>query len=219
MIEALSRVIEGAEAEPFTVRAFGRDVLLDGQSVRRLSRGYSGGLEAWPADVIRLARGDFQEAAAALLPPFASRREFRTASYFMLDCGSGITAERLAEMEADPALHFLGRMNWGYQAGCPVWDSDLGDDFRQNFETAIPTVIVHGTWDTSTPYENALELVPYFTNSTFVTVKRGPHGAIRAAMGAAETFREAILHFAATGDMSLLPDTVEIPSPDWRVPE
>ena len=106
-------------------------------------------------------------------------------------------------------------MNWGYRAGCPVWDSDLGDEFRQNFETEIPTVIVHGTWDTSTPYENALELVPFFKNSKFIPVLRGPHGAIVAARRASNEFDRGILHFAATGDWSALPDTVEIPEPEW----
>jgi len=137
----------------------------------------------------------------------------------MLDCGSGITSERLTEHNSDPAMSILSRMSWGYKTGCPVWESDLGDDFRQNFETQIPTVIAHGTWDTSTPYENALELVPFFKNSKFIPVVRGPHGAIRAAMNASEHFRTGILHFAATGDMSELPDTVTMPPVNFRVPD
>jgi pimeloyl-ACP methyl ester carboxylesterase len=110
-------------------------------------------------------------------------------------------------------------MNWGYIEGCPAWNSDLGDGFRQNFETEIPTVIAHGTWDTSTPYENALELVPYFKNSKFIPVIRGPHGAIQAAMRGSEEFRSGILHFAATGDMTQLPDTVTLPPVRFRVPD
>jgi pimeloyl-ACP methyl ester carboxylesterase len=109
-------------------------------------------------------------------------------------------------------------LNRNYLAGCPVWESDLGDAFRQNFETSIPTVIVHGTWDTSTPYENALELVPFFKNSKFVPVIRGPHGAIRAARRASKVFDEGILRFAATGDWSHVPDQVEMPAVEWVVP-
>ena len=137
----------------------------------------------------------------------------------MLDCGSGITPERLVEFGNDPAMEVLRRMNWYYIEGCPVWDSDLGDAFRQNFETEIPTVIAHGTWDTSTPYENALELVPFFKNSTFIPVIRGPHGAIRAAMKSSPEFTSGILHFAATGDTSRLPEVVEMPPVEWTVPE
>ena len=224
-IAALEAVIDRATREPFTVAvtdgADGRrhDVLFDGQSIKRVSRGYSGGLTAWPADVIMMSSGDFSGAAERLYRQSrGGGRNFATASYFMLDCGSGITPQRLAEQNADPATAILFRMNWTYIAGCPVWGSDLGDDFRQNFETQIPTVIVHGTWDTSTPYENALELVPYFKNSKFIPVIRGPHGAIRAAMSASHEFRTGILHFAASGDWSQLPDTVTMPPVRWRVP-
>ena len=136
----------------------------------------------------------------------------------MLDCGSGITAKRLAEYEANPAQKIIGSTYWGYAAGCSVWGSDLGDGFRQNFETDIPTVIVHGTWDTSTPYENALELVPYFKNSKFIPLARGPHGAIRAARRVNEPFDKAILKFAATGDMTELPDEMEMPPVEWIIP-
>ncbi len=224
LIAAVEAMAERVAREPFTVTVMDpqdgtpHDVLLNGESIKRLSRGYSGGLSSWPADVITMSRGDFSAAAARLYRQSTARRSFRTASYFMLDCGSGITPPRLAEQNADPAMRVLSRMNWSYVAGCSVWGSDLGDAFRQNFETQIPTVIVHGTWDLSTPYENALELVPYFKNSKFIPVMRGPHGAIRAAMSASEEFRSGILHYAASGDWSLLPDTVTLPPVRWSVP-
>lgn len=225
LIAAVEAIVARAEREPFTVTVADpedntqHEVLFNGESIKRLSRGYSGGLSSWPADVITMWSGDFSGAAEALYRRSrAAERSFRTASYFMLDCGSGITPQRLAEYNSDPAMRVLPRMNWNYVAGCPVWGSDLGDDFRQNFETPIPTVIVQGTWDTSTPYENALELVPYFKDSKFIPVIRGPHGAIRAAMNASEEFRAGLLYFAATGDTSQLPDTVTMPPVRWRVP-
>ena len=219
LIEAMSTVIQRVEETPVTLTVGENEVLFDADSIKLLSRGYTGGLPAWPADVITLFNGDFSEAAERAVRRYRnSGRSFRTASYLMLDCGSGITANRLAEYNSDPALKILGRMNWGYTAGCPIWGSNLGDEFRQNFETSIPTVIMHGTWDTSTPYENALELVPYFKNSKFITVIRGPHGAIQAAMRVSEEFRAGIMSFAATGDTSQLPDEVEMPKANWVVP-
>ena len=225
LIAAVEAIVARAEREPFTVTVTDpednteHEVLFDGESIKRLSRGYSGSMSGWPADVITMSRGDFSGAAEALYRRSRrAGRDFRTASYFMLDCGSGITPQRLTEYNSDPAIRVVTRTNWSYVAGCSVWGSDLGDDFRQNFETQIPTVIVHGTWDTSTPYENALELVPYFKNSKFIPVIRGPHGAIRAAMNASEEFRTGILQFAASGDTSQLPDTVTMPPVRWRVP-
>ncbi len=220
LIAALESIISRAENEPFKVNVNGQEVLFDGESIRQFARGYSGGLRGWPANIISMYNGDFAEAAEEVIDNYRNEsRSFRTASYWMLDCGSGITPTRLAEHDSDPSMEIFTRMNWWYKNGCTVWNSDLGDDFRQNFETDIPTVIAHGTWDTSTPYENALELVPFFKNSKFITVKRGPHGAIRAAFRASEKFKEGLFRFAATGDFSQLPDEVEIPAPNWVLPK
>jgi pimeloyl-ACP methyl ester carboxylesterase len=226
LVAAFEALVRRAYEDPFTVTITDpedgsrHEVLFDEQSVRSLARGFSAGLAGWPADVIELAEGDVSRAAQELYArSMDGGRNFRTASYFQLDCGSGITPERLADQTADPANDVLFRMNWGYIEGCPAWDSDLGDGFRQNFETQIPTVIVHGTWDTSTPYENALELVPFFENSKFIPVIRGPHGSIRAAMDSSDEFRSGILHFAGTGDWAQLPDTVSLPTVRFRIPE
>jgi pimeloyl-ACP methyl ester carboxylesterase len=227
LITAINQVMERLRTDPFTVTVphpetgVPTEVRFSKESAagEGLARGFSGGLPSWPADVIALANGDFIGAAQRAIRQRDSHdRSYRTASYFSLDCGSGITPERLAEYRADPAVELIGMLGWGYLAGCPVWPSDLGNEFRQNFETDIPAVIAHGTWDTSTPFENALELVPFFTNSKFIPVVRGPHGAIVAARRASEEFDRGILHFAATGDWSLLPDQVEIPGPEWVVP-
>jgi pimeloyl-ACP methyl ester carboxylesterase len=214
LIAAFEALVAQAEARPFTVTVTDpadgsrHDVFFD-----------TAGLAGWPADVIEMLEGDFSRAAWELYArSVQTDRSFRTASYFQLDCGSGITPERLAEQRADPANALLSRTNWIYIEGCPAWDSDLGDGFRQNFETDIPTVIVHGTWDTSTPYENALELLPSFRNSKFIPVVRGPHGAIRAAMESSDAFRAGILRFAATGDWTQLPDTVTLAPVRFRVP-
>ena len=57
LIAALEAVIERATQEPFTVTVTDgddnrqREVLFDGESIKQLSRGYSGGLSNWPAPV------------------------------------------------------------------------------------------------------------------------------------------------------------------------
>ena len=227
LIRAIETVIERIKKEPVKITITNpetnepQDVLFDLNAVKSLARSYSiFGLPGWPADVIALYNGDFRKAAKTMVYRYNnSGRSFRTASYWMLDCGSGITAKRIAEYDADQALGIIGSTYWSYAAGCSVWNSDLGDEFRQNFETEIPTVIVHGTWDTSTPYENALELVPYFKNSKFIPLIRGPHGAIQAAMKVNEKFKKGIMKFAETGDMSELPDKMEMPPVNWIIPK
>lgn len=238
LIQALETVIARLEEEPVRVEVKDPDedddpdegdgkltVRFDADDIRDLSMGYSGrtssrrGARTWAADVLRLYHGDFTTAAERMAQRATGERGLPTASFFMLDCGSGISPQREAELNADPAQAIVGDLGWFYQTACPVWGSDLSDDFRQNFTTEIPTVIVHGTWDTSTPYENALELAPFFKNSKMVTVKGGSHGALREALDESESFREALNVFLRTGDLSGLPDEVDLSPLDWAVPE
>ena len=100
-----------------------------------------------------------------------------------------------------------------------MWGSDLGDEFRKYFETSIPTVITYGTWDVSTPQENALELAPFFKKSTLVKVVGGSHGSLEDAMKASESFRRAVMKFAQTGDISDVPAQVDLPAIEWVVPK
>ena len=64
----------------------------------------------------------------------------------------------------------------------------------------------------------ALELAPYFKNGRMVLVRRGSHGAMREALRDIDGFREALDRFIVSGDMSELPDSVELDEPDWVVP-
>lgn len=226
LIATMTGLVKKAEKKPFSVtiqkgRYEGTKVTIDGNVMRVLANGYSpGGLISWPADVINMSRGDFQAAARHVyLQNRSSNRQNRTtASFWMLDSGSGITDKRRTEYESDPAMKIIGSTFAYYAVGSPVWETDLGDAFRQNFETGIPTVIVHGTWDKSTPFENALELKPWFKNSKFITVKRGSHGAMGEAMRAQRSFKPALMKFLETGDTSELPDHIELPVPKWVVP-
>ncbi|MCJ7754921.1 MAG: alpha/beta hydrolase, partial [Thermoanaerobaculales bacterium] len=69
LIRALESVIEKADKETWTVTVTDpetgkkQNVLFDGETVRSIARGYSGGLASWPADVINLYGGDFRPAA------------------------------------------------------------------------------------------------------------------------------------------------------------
>jgi pimeloyl-ACP methyl ester carboxylesterase len=231
LIAAFDSVVTRLEREPLTVpvkletATDSTVVWLDADRIRELAYGYSArassraGMRTWPADVMLLYRGEYSEAATAIARRSHGFRQLPTASFFMLDCGSGISRERHASLEGDPAVRLVGDLGWYYDTACPMWGADLGEEFRQNFTSALPTVIVHGTWDTSTPYENAVELAPFFTNSHFVTVDGGSHGALGEAIDANGAFRTALEQFVMTGDMSRLPEEVQLPPIDWAVPK
>ena len=118
-----------------------------------------------------------------------------------------------------PGARLVGPLGAWYEATCPAWDADLGEDFRAGFTTDIPVVLVHGTWDTSTPFENAIECLPMFTNGHLVVVEGGSHGALNEARAASPQFQAALVAFLAEGKTDGMPGLVELPPLDWVVPE
>ena len=229
LLAAFAQVIESVEAEPFDVEVddprTGKPatVRFDGDAIRGLALGYTArvssrdGMPTWPADLLALCQGDFERAARARLAD-GDAIDLPTASFFMLDCGSGITRARLDELHRDPAAKIVGALGWFYENTCPAWDSDLGDDFRTGFRTAVPAVIVHGTWDVNTPFDNALELVPLFANAHFIPVEGGSHAALTEALDLVDGFRAQLMEFVATGDTEGLPEELALPELRWAAP-
>jgi pimeloyl-ACP methyl ester carboxylesterase len=232
LIAALRETIRRLEREPDRVTVEDpetgetRRAVITAAVLRTVADGYSSppdslhDMAGWPADVLHLHAGRYEEIAERALPDEGDDwRRMPDAAFFLLDCASGISAGRERELLADPAAEILGPPAWFYRVACPVWDVDLGDDFRTAFRTHVPTLVVHGDWDLSTPYRNAVELMLAFGNGRLVTVARGTHGALEEAMEASDAFREAVVGFLRTGDTSGVPERVELPPVDWVVPE
>ncbi len=225
LVAAAEKLAQQVREQPFEYvvnqgKTSEKTIFIDKYAMNRILRG-RGELEEWPSEIIDMANGNLKAASQmTAMAAFGSGRIQRgTASFWMLDSGSGITAKRRAEFEADPAMEIIGSTFWFYSDGSPVWETDLGDEFRSDFETEIPTVIVHGTWDVQTPYENAVELAPMFKDSRFVTVKRGSHGALNESQTEFPEFKEALNQFLASGSLEGIPNELEMPAPTWKVPE
>ena len=221
LIEALRSAIRRVDQEPVRVQVDGRPVLVDADSLREHAMGYTSSVASrravggWPADVMRLFEGDFAGVARALDRSGKEREGLPTASFFLLDCASGITRARRERYRADPALEIVGDPSWFYDVACPVWEVDLGDGFRTGFRTSIPTLVVHGTWDVSTPFENALELAPCFEDLHLIPVEGGTHGALREAMEHDPAFAAAVMEFVETGSTAALPQRIDLPPIEW----
>lgn len=224
LISAAESLAAKVSEKPITVtldegESWEKKVVIDQYAMGQIFQSVD--LKDWPALIIDMNSGNLDKAARRfamrkMRPP--SARDLSTASYWMLDSGSGISAKRREEYESDPAMAIIGSTYWHYAAGSPAWKTDLGDDFRSPFSTEVPTLIVHGTWDTSTPYENAEELAPYFKNGTFVTVRRGSHGALIEAINSSQEFVNAYYKFLTTGDASDVPKELKMPVPKWKTP-
>ncbi len=223
LLAGFRAAIKRLEGEPQTLELGRSTLYLDAAQLRELATGITSrtgsreGIRAWPRDMIAVARGELGDAGRAVL-----QRGFfsilPTASFFGLDCGSGISAARHAELLADPAAEIVGPLGQFYDWTCPVFDNDLGDEFRTEFSTSVPTLLVHGTWDTSTPFENALEMAPAFSNSKLVVVEGGSHGALVEARQMSPEFDGAVLEFLRTGDLEPVPTLVELQAPNWLLP-
>ena len=224
LIEAFRTLVGELETETLELDVDGAAVQITADDLREAALGYTGrassrrGARSWPADMIALFEGHFETLAQVKLARQRGGRNLPTASFFMLDCGSGISPARLETLQNDPAAAVVGDLGHFYQTACQAWDADLGEAFRADFKTPIPTVIVHGTWDTSTPFDNALELLPSFENGHFIPVDGGSHGALEEALGDSTAFRASIMEFVRTGETSQLPKEYAMPPLDWVAP-
>ncbi|MEM9665599.1 MAG: alpha/beta fold hydrolase [Bacteroidota bacterium] len=229
LLEAYQALIQRADTAPLVVDLEHPDtgdsirVRLDGDDFRELSQGVTRGLAwryimpAWPLDLLTMLNGDYRAAARRILR-INTRTGQRNAAFYQLDCGSGITAERAARYQAAAGAALVGAVGRTYDVECAAWDADLGDDFRTGFTTDVPTLLMHGTWDMNTPYENALDLRPDFTDHHFVSVEGGSHGAVWEALDDA-AFKAAFMDWLATGDTNSLPERLVLPPMSWSAPD
>ncbi|MFW6078060.1 MAG: alpha/beta fold hydrolase, partial [Gemmatimonadota bacterium] len=237
LLAALEAVVDRLRNEPATVEVEDeesgetRTVTVDNFIAHSVTEdGYSSTADgqhpmaAWPADIIEMYHGDYEGLAREALDEEIEGYDYiPSAAYFLYDCASGISRARRGRLD-HPAASVIGRDNWLYEGACPEWGVDLGEEFRTGFRTDVPTVIVQGTWDTSTPLENVLELLPRFSDVRFIPVERGTHGALYMSFrdGASEEVErlgEALLRFAATGETGTLPDSLVLPPVEWERPD
>lgn len=172
----------------------------------------------WPAFILSLYHGHYERWAREVI-------ESRQASPTKLigplaDSSLGVTAAREHLLRTDPAIGLLGTWNFqGNIASASDWPTpDMGDGFRKPVRNTMPIVFVHGDWDTSTPIDNTLGLLPYFPDGHAILVHRGGHdGTFYQLRGDAAT-RQAVYDFLKSGDTDALPVEVSLPSPQFDVP-
>lgn len=229
LIAAYQALIDRAELTPIPVTYQDEDtgeeitVSLDGDAFRTLARGYSRGtnwrylVPFWPLDILNMLNGEL-EGAARRYVWVKSFSRLQDAAYYQIDCSSGISDARKQQLASDEGVSLVGNLHANYETVCQPWDADLGAAFRASFTTDVPAVLVHGDWDTSTPFENAATVRSFFNNHRFVHVVGGSHGAFREAKEDVEGFEALVHNWMATGDYTAVPEKVTLPPLDWRAP-
>lgn len=184
LIEALRQTLKRLEAEPAHVAvqrgSQQREALVTADLLRffitRDAEDRSDA-ERWPLRIAAWYEGDYSSIAPAALgmtripPPNAMK--------CVVDLASGGSPERLAMIASDPADFFFIRTRVERNAAQAVWPAaDLGAEFNAPTRSDVPTLILHGTWDLSTPIENARRVARELPNSQFVEIVHGRHSAL-----------------------------------------
>lgn len=134
---------------------------------------------------------------------------------YAMDFSSGISEYRKELILHDKAQEIVGNINFDYQVQEGIWNvDDLGDAFRENIITDIPVLLVHGNWDTSTPIENAREVLPGLKNGYLIEVEKGTHNVLYECYRYVNNFKALISDFIK-GEFSQLPKTLELPEIEY----
>jgi pimeloyl-ACP methyl ester carboxylesterase len=183
LLKMLGRVLQRLEVAPqivtVAVGAESRRVVVNAARVRQMARANAGRRNApsfWPEMILAMDRGDFSMVARRSL-----NQELRLPDpmHFSMDCSSGASEKRRLAYRQDPARALLGDTAFEFDTLCDLWPSeDLGTSYHASVVSDIPTLIFHGTWDMSTPLENAREVAASLRNGRLVEVVGGNHGAL-----------------------------------------
>lgn len=173
----------------------------------------------WPAFVIDLYHARYQRWAREV----ADGRKPLDADLIgpLIDTATGVTAERAHQLRTDPALDIIGPWNFAtYLATARAWPTeDLGDAFRLPARDETPVLFVQGDWDTNTPVENLLGVLPYFPNAHTIIVHRGQHmGTVQLLRDRPDLWRAA-MKFLNEGSMADLPATADLSPMPFDLPD
>ena len=129
----------------------------------------------FPALFYRASKGDFTNPAQVWVNE--SRRGIGSAMSYMMDCASGQTAARRAQIENEAKGTLLGDIfNLPFPDVCQEWKApDLGDAFRAPLRSDVPVLFISGTLDARSPVSNAEEYRTGFANSTHMIIEGAVH--------------------------------------------
>lgn len=129
----------------------------------------------FPALFYRAAKGDFTNPAQVWLNQ--SRSGIGSAMSYMMDCASGQTAARRAQIAREAKGTLLEDIfNFPFPDICTAWNApDLGDEFRAPLKSDVPVLFISGTLDARTPISNAEEYRKGFPNSTHIIIEGAVH--------------------------------------------
>lgn len=155
-------------------------------------------LSTLPYHYYLLSKGNFNHLARLAMNIRTIR--LRSLVPFMMDCASGASAARMAQIQSEKASFLMGdfynipKPEICQRLKVPLLD----DDFRTNPISDVPTLFVHHALDIHTPLSNVKEVMAGFANGHLLTVKNEGH-SLHAFSEA--TFQERIIGFLIDGKL------------------
>lgn len=171
---------------------------------------------SWPARMLALYRGDFRHWAQSAMAERRGNHDDKAPLIApLIDANLGVSSAGIALLRRDPAGKYLGQWALGsYLATRDIWPvPDAGNALRTPVVTYVPTLFVHGNWDTSTPIENSQRMIPLFPRSHLLTVNQGTHGAIHQLAEEHPQIMNRVLAFLRGGGFAGLPEQVAVAAP------
>lgn len=162
----------------------------------------------------QLEKGDFSRVApwVAGVKMYVGRM---SAMSFAMDAMSGISTERWRKIQEEAQTALLGRTtNFPFPdviegTGLP----DLGDNFRKNPVSSIPSLFFSGTLDGRTYLPSAKELIKGFDNGIHVVIDGAGHDLFLST----PKVKSLLLDFF--GEKVIESQTIEIDMPEFTLPQ
>jgi pimeloyl-ACP methyl ester carboxylesterase len=197
----IRQVLARLSAQPVTVSTrnplTGTDVTIalgafDVQWITTEALGDSRLVATLPAVFREMAGGDFTRMAQIAVVR-RSRAGVQSAMKHMMDLSSGASSERRRQIDGEAREALLGHaINFPSMYVADAWApvTDLGESFRQNPRSSVPTLILVGDLDPRTPVENAREIAATLPAAQIVILENATHqfdmfgaAAIRSRLG------------------------------------
>ncbi|MCP4540391.1 MAG: alpha/beta hydrolase [Chloroflexi bacterium] len=188
LLELMTSVLDRLERQPVTVETLHPQTKnqvhitlgkYDLQLATANGMGNTFFLQALPARYLTMAQGDYTWLAEQVIQERVDQKS--NIMYAATDCASGATAARREQIAREAPTTLLGdTINEPFHALCDMLGNhDLGDDFRSQFTSDVPTCLVCGSLDARTPISNAQELLPDLSNGQTLTIKGVSHDLTR----------------------------------------
>ncbi|MEM7000042.1 MAG: alpha/beta fold hydrolase [Pseudomonadota bacterium] len=153
------------------------------------------GMHSWPADTAQLIAGSGSWRANLLrwFSGFFVGSDASEAAVGLFDCTSWISSARAQVLQHNAPPNFPNNLQT-MQAICAGWDvQPLPESFQLGEVSMVPGLFVHGTYDVSTPYQNALDILPLFPNGQLVTVEGGSHNVFSEMLAERPEFAAEVI--------------------------